>query len=594
MESIGRNGRLIDEALRKAHEITAAYSASDRFQLLTNDFEVRHQRLVNRDEMESMIDEVKTGSSVRKISEVLQRMKDIRQNAGTGNISHVICLLSDFQKSTADLEALRYDSTEKIYLLPLSAQRQDNVLIDTCNLSSPYVQLNIPAELNVELKNISGEEVKSVPVKLSVNGIQKSLSSVDIPAKGTAWVTLNFTASDTGWQQAEISITDYPVTFDDNYYLSFFISAHLNILSVNGSEPNKYLDALFGHDEYFSFSNTEENRVDYSSLGKYNLIILNELRKPSSGLAQELNRFIEKGGTVVVLPDASASISDYHNFLSSFRAPQYSDAVTADERIASIEKGSVLFKDVFETSAADKNQIMDLPVVKRYFPLAGGSMNQEVLLRLQNHSPFLSASAIGRGKLFLFTVPLNSEFSGLPVHALFVPLFHRLALLSSGVLPVDAVIGRDQQAEISDSTLSGERIYHLVNAKENTDVIASERVLDSRHVVSFQNQITKAGNYELRNGERLSAVIPFNYDRAESDLQCFSTGELEKIIAASGMLNIKPVESESENLSTSLKRISEGTHLWKWCIVFALVFLAAEIFLIRFFRIQIKPKPVTT
>src|SRR6185295_5514027 len=91
MESIGTNGRLLDEALRKAHEITNAYSASDRFQLLTNDFEVRHQRLVNREEIESMIDEVKTGSSVRKISEVVQRMKDIKQNAGTENVSHVIC-----------------------------------------------------------------------------------------------------------------------------------------------------------------------------------------------------------------------------------------------------------------------------------------------------------------------------------------------------------------------------------------------------------------------------------------------------------------------------------------------------------------------
>ncbi|MBK5286073.1 MAG: BatA domain-containing protein, partial [Bacteroidia bacterium] len=108
MESVGKNGRLIDEALRKAHEITAAYSAGDHFQLLTNDFEVRHQRLVNRDEMESMIDEVKTGSSVRKTSEVVQRMKDIRQNAGEKNISHVICLLSDFQKTTADLGVLRY------------------------------------------------------------------------------------------------------------------------------------------------------------------------------------------------------------------------------------------------------------------------------------------------------------------------------------------------------------------------------------------------------------------------------------------------------------------------------------------------------
>ncbi|MBK5285857.1 MAG: hypothetical protein JJE25_10695, partial [Bacteroidia bacterium] len=104
--------------------------------------------------------------------------------------------------------------------------------------------------------------------------------------------------------------------------------------------------------------------------------------------------------------------------------------MTTDERIASLESGSILFKDVFEKNSTDKNQIMDLPVVKKYFPISAGNMNEQILLRLQNRTSFLSESGNGKGKIFLFAVPLNSDFSGLPVHALFVPLFHRLALLS--------------------------------------------------------------------------------------------------------------------------------------------------------------------
>jgi len=594
MESVGKNGRLIDEALRKAHEITAAYSAGDKFQLLTNDFEVRHQRLVNRDEMGSMIDEVKTGSSVRKISEVIQRIKDIRQNSEEKNISHVICLLSDFQKSTSGLDGIRYDSTEKIYLVPLTAQKQSNVYIDTCFLSSPYMQLNVPSELKAEIKNSSVDDVHNVPVKLLVNGVQKSLTSIDIPSNSSAVASLNFTPTSAGWQNIEVSLTDYPVTFDDNYYLSFFINAHLNILSVNGNGPNKYLDALFGHDDYFSFTNVEENRIDYSSLGNFHLIILNELKSPSSGLAQELNRFLGKGGTAIILPDAAANISAYNNFLASFQLPDYSEPLTLDERISSLESGSILFKDVFEKNSTDKNQIMDLPVVKKYFPMSAGKMNMQVLLRLQNRSPFLSEFEKERGKVFLFAVPLNTDFSGLPVHALFVPLFHRLALLSSGILPFNATIGRDQQVEINDSSISGERVYHLINAPASVDVIAGERAYEGKHIISFQNQISKAGNYELKQGEKTSAVIPFNYDRAESDLTCLSSNELENIIASSGILNVKSLSSGNENLSVTIQRMNEGIHLWKWCIIFALIFIAAEILLIRFFRIQTLRKTTAT
>src|ERR1043165_2598084 len=71
MDAIGKNGSLIEEAKKKAHEITKHYQPSDQFQLLTNDFEARHQRLVNREDMLNLIDEVQPGSAVRSLSEVV-------------------------------------------------------------------------------------------------------------------------------------------------------------------------------------------------------------------------------------------------------------------------------------------------------------------------------------------------------------------------------------------------------------------------------------------------------------------------------------------------------------------------------------------
>src|SRR4030095_14284873 len=212
---------------------------------------------------------------------------------------------------------------------------------------------------------------------------------------------------------------DYPINFDDKYFLSFYISERLNILEVNGTEPNRYLDALFGHDAYFTFDQAPENRVDYSSLNNYQLLILNELKSPSSGLAQELNRFLEKGGSVIVFPNADADIAIYNNFLNALNAPSYSLPVTAEERFTVLETGNILFRDVFEIKAGSKNEIMDLPVVKKYFPMAA-RINEEAIMRLENRTSLLSQVNSGKGKLFLSAVPLNTDFSGLPVHALFV------------------------------------------------------------------------------------------------------------------------------------------------------------------------------
>src|SRR5207244_10729361 len=73
MDAIGKNGRLIEEAKKKAREITNHYQPSDQFQLLTNDFEPQHQRLVSKEEMLNLIDEVQPGSAVRKLSEGVSR-----------------------------------------------------------------------------------------------------------------------------------------------------------------------------------------------------------------------------------------------------------------------------------------------------------------------------------------------------------------------------------------------------------------------------------------------------------------------------------------------------------------------------------------
>ncbi|NTW24218.1 MAG: hypothetical protein HGA37_05935, partial [Lentimicrobium sp.] len=55
MEASGSKGKLLEDAKIKAAEIAAAFRADDLFQLLTNDFEGKHQRLVTREELKQII-----------------------------------------------------------------------------------------------------------------------------------------------------------------------------------------------------------------------------------------------------------------------------------------------------------------------------------------------------------------------------------------------------------------------------------------------------------------------------------------------------------------------------------------------------------
>ena len=73
----------------------------------------------------------------------------------------------------------------------------------------------------MRLQNNSDEEAINIPVKLQVNKVQKSIASMTIKPRSTKTDTLTFSGLQSGWQEAELEITDFPVVFDDKFFFSF-------------------------------------------------------------------------------------------------------------------------------------------------------------------------------------------------------------------------------------------------------------------------------------------------------------------------------------------------------------------------------------
>src|SRR5476651_26328 len=77
MQTLNREGSLLDEAKRRAKEIVSAYSINDRFQILTQDFEGKHQRLLSRDEFNDAVDAVKISPQSRTLQQIISRQQSL-------------------------------------------------------------------------------------------------------------------------------------------------------------------------------------------------------------------------------------------------------------------------------------------------------------------------------------------------------------------------------------------------------------------------------------------------------------------------------------------------------------------------------------
>ncbi|HWZ04827.1 MAG TPA: BatA domain-containing protein, partial [Mucilaginibacter sp.] len=154
METLNRDGSLLDEAKRRAKEIASAYSINDRFQLLTQDFEGRHQRLLSRDEFNDAVDTVKISPRSRSLPQIINRQQSLlaMHKDGPG----LLYVISDFQKNMAQGDPVKTDTGLSINLVQLKASSLPNVAVDSVALLSAIHRPGESEKMVVRLHNYAG------------------------------------------------------------------------------------------------------------------------------------------------------------------------------------------------------------------------------------------------------------------------------------------------------------------------------------------------------------------------------------------------------------------------------------------------------
>ncbi|MGZ4034360.1 MAG: BatA domain-containing protein, partial [Bacteroidia bacterium] len=497
MDAINKNGTLLDEAKKRALEIVSAYKPTDHFQLLTNDFEGKHQRLVNKEEFVELLDEVKISPATRNISEIASRQMDVLQQSE--NKSKTAFIISDFQKSVVNINQIKNDTSITFDFVPLLAAEKSNVYIDTCWFETPVRQYNQVEKLHVRIKNVSEKVLENNSIKLFINGVQKTPASFNVDKDAETEVILSFASKESGIQHCRIELNDYPVTFDDKFYFSFEVAKNIPVLCINGSEANaesEYLNKLFGADSLFILRNAVENKLDYSTLSNSKLIILNELKNISSGLSQELKRFMDNGGSVLVFPNSQSDLNSYKDFFVASGANYYEKLDTVNTKVDKINLDHPIYKDVFEQKTFSATNL-DLPKVSSHYVLSKTTRsNEEYLLKLQNGDIFLSKYGVDKGKLYISAVSLSGDFSNFPKHAIFVPTLYKIGMFSQTTRPLFYTIGNDETIE-SNTVLTGENVFHIKNSTNKFDIVPEHKVIDGTTFISVHNQITEADNYNI-------------------------------------------------------------------------------------------------
>ncbi|MEZ4906372.1 MAG: hypothetical protein R2771_01720 [Saprospiraceae bacterium] len=577
MQSNSAETSLLEKGKKIASEIVEAYPENSNFQIITNDLLGEQMRWVDKKNALEKISNISLSPVLPGIKNISNRQIQSFNNNDTKN--RYSFWISDFQAKAYDLDTIPTDSTIQYNIVILKSVNENNISIDSCYWDKPLIINNYVNKLLVKITNYGDESVDDFPLNLVYNGENIPMGKFSIMPNSSILDTLDIRIKKQGWNEAKLSIKDYPVIFDDEYYFTFNVPEKVSVLDINDKNlPDFYLKSVYSENDFFDFQHSNFNNVDYLGLSKYQLIILEDISNISSGLSGALKSAMEKGTNVVLFPSSKADIGSLNQFLSEINANTLKEAQNKDLEAVSINENEFVMQNVFDKIPSN----MQALAVKMYYDISNESRkNSYNIIKFKNGNSFLNRYSVGSGNFYLFSSPLDEEFNNLVKSPdIFVPLFFKLAISNVNSEHLAYFIGDDKTIKIPKFDIAGDDYLKL--SGNGLEIIPKQQKLQSELLLGFDNEINTAGIYSLVFKDSLISKLAFNYSRDESEMKFLD----EEMIKEKLDNNVKIYNNKNinYNFTKMINAEQNGIQLWKWAIILALIFLAIEILLIRFWK----------
>jgi len=577
MDAEGKFGILLESAKIKVKEITENFTNNARYLLITNEFNLKHQRFVSSDQLLEWITQINSTHITRSIDDIIKKGVGLLNASDTSHTKQMF-LLSDFQKNMFHSSNLNLPENMQVFAFPFINESTNNLFIDSLWFESPGHFKGKQEEVHIIIKNLSNESYNEIPIQLFINDSISSSVAFSIAPNSTKKITIPFAKWKSGIYSAHVELNDYPITFDNKLYFNFEIRDKKNVMII--SEPNNinYFSALFKDDELIKATEFYLNNIPYNTFENYQVIILNGLTNIPSGLASQTILYAKNGGSIIFIPEADGNLDSYKQITDRIKGVTFEKYLNQEGIISKIDLKNDLFKSVFSDGLSD----VQLPKYKGFFPI---TIQQQTatksVFESESGFPLFVNIKLDKGQFYLSGLPLANNITDFSTHPLFVPVFYNLALFASTQSELYYWI---HPGLITKSIIPSSGIGDF-----DLEAIASNISLKPNYNISGQQIILypdidkiDAGHYKLKQGNSSIDYVSFNYDRSESDIKYYTNKELEERFKTIGVKNISLIDPNSNNLDASIRNHSQGKPLSQIFLWLTVVAIITEIILLRF------------
>lgn len=591
MELEGPNGPLLEGAKNGAMTLVESFGPTTRFHVTTSEFAPEDARMLSREEAVERLATLRMGHAAPSVEDaLLQQQRALSEAEG----SKEAYLFTDLQASSHLIQPVAaglVDSSLQVRFITQPVQGQVNVRIDSAWFDSPMRLTGRDEVLHVRLTHDATRPVNDLPLSLSINGEQVAIGSYGLTPGLPSDTVLRFRHPMEGHIHATVRTVDAPVRFDDALHLGYEVQDRPQVILVQGKDAGAAeqvaLQRLFGHADLHDVRIMDVSSLDYKALNKGDLIVLQGLRNPSSGLVAAVLEGISNGQSVFLLPPPEALGPGWGELLVGLGGGTIGTWTALDNptRLGRLNDEHPLFQGVFN----QKPGRIDLPSVRGWHNRIQPGPRERNLLSFSSGNPFITAGQFGSGRYYWSAAPLDAEWTNLAQHALLVPMALRMAesARSSGIQAF--ISGRDEDIVLRGASANASDRWTVRAAKDSAKVLLlAAASVPGGHRLTLPLSQLDPGNYEVHlepaagaGEDRVVMTFGVNPEPRESDLRVLDPDAWQQAMVTAGWTQTEVVSTDAQDVVAKVESLNDRTPDWIGLIALALLFLLVEMTLLK-------------
>ncbi|MFB6099264.1 MAG: BatA domain-containing protein [Salinibacter sp.] len=593
MTADGEGGTYFDQAVRKAQGVLETVEEGDEVLLwpTARSGTSRPEPVSNVGIARQALAELEPQAGATALARAVVQAAE---TASTANAPQaVVYVASDLQASTlGDSVATTGPEDVQVQLLPVETRAHANVGISDVTVTSRIAEVDQPVQLEATLVNHGPEPLENYVASVYLGGDRVAQATATLEPGLETTVSFTVTPQNRGWLSGAVVAAGDDFPADDRHYFSLHVPEERRVLLVRGEgQRTKYVDLALSSEmiaDRIALQTTaiEETALASAELGQYDAVLLVGPRSLSSGEVDALARYVDRGGGVLLFPNAQARPEDYNALFGALNAGSFrgfSGSLSTDRTVASfgrVDLAHPLFEGVFSSERRRKAASVEQPNLYHVMNFQPSGRAGQTLIELSNGFPFLHEVRHGSGRLLLMAVAPTRNWSDLPVRGLFVPLLYRsVYYLSASTSVAGEQLVAGQPAELRVTGVSPDASLRL-RGPGGTEITPEQRTLFGATLLEVGPSLTKPGLYDVRAGSTRVQRIAVNVDPAESDLESAPPEKAATTLRETTGLPVRTVTAaENEKLAETLRTQRAGTEIWNVFLLLALIFLAAEMLL---------------